>query len=285
MRLASLLLLVALAACGGSTATAPDSGPAANADATTSDASPPADATSDAATPANVGFVTLLSDTAPAHARASATFLTGGPAYLCTEQPSGPCILYRCTPRPGASTRPAPHAGVVQLTGLTQPLSLTPATDGSYPASILQTTSLWAGGETLTASAPGASVPAFTTSVTTPRRITLSAPTLPTGDWMIDRAQPIALTWSGATAEDLIVTLGVITLGPLELECVFPASAGSATLPAAALGLLPAGDAYYTMVSRTRRQLDVSDWRITLRADTDAILPDARLVEGQAVLR
>ncbi|MCC6995787.1 MAG: hypothetical protein IT370_14345 [Deltaproteobacteria bacterium] len=284
MRLAPLLLLVSLTSCGGSSATTPDGGSATDAspsDARPSDAGP----SSDAAAPANVGFITLLSDTAPAHARASATFLTGGPAYLCTEQPSGPCILYRCTPRPGASTRPAPHAGVVQLTGLTQPLSLTPATDGSYPASILQTTSLWAGGETLTASAPGASVPAFTTSVTTPRRITLSAPTLPTGDWMIDRAQPIALTWSGATAEDIIVTLGVITLGPLELECVFPASAGSATLPAAALGLLPAGDAYYTMVSRTRRQLDVSDWRITLRADTDAILPDARLVEGQAVLR
>lgn len=284
MRLAPLLLLLCLAACGGSSATTPDGGGATDAspsDAGRLDAGP----SSDAAAPANVGFITLLSDTAPAHARASATFLTGGPAYLCTEQPSGACTLYRCTPRPGASTRPAPHAGIVQLTGLTQPLSLTPATDGSYPASILQTTSLWTGGETLTASAPGASVPAFTTSVMTPRRITLSAPTLPTGDWMIDRAQPIALTWSGATAEDIIVTLGVITIDPVELECVFPASAGAGTLPAAALGLLPTGDAYYTIVSRTRQQVDTADWRITLRADTDAILPDARLVAGQAVLR
>ncbi len=285
MRLASLLLLVALAACGGSTATAPDSGPAANADATTSDASPPADATSDAATPANVGFVTLLSDTAPAHARASATFLTGGPAFLCTEQPSGACTLYRCSPRPGASTRPAPHAGIIQLTGLTQALSFTPATDGSYPVSILQTSSLWTGGETVTASAPGASVPAFTASVTTPHRITLGAPALPTGDWLIDRTQPIVLTWSGASAEDVIVTLGANTVDPLELECVFPASAGTGTLPAAALGLLPAGDAYYGIVTRTRRQVDVPAWRITLRADTDAILPDARLVAGSAVLR
>lgn len=284
MRLASLLLLVPLAACGGSSATTPDGGPTTDAGA--SDASPSdASSTADAAAPANVGFITLLSDTAPPHARASATFLTGGPAYLCSEQPAGPCILYRCTPRPGAGTRPAPHAGPIQLTGLTQPLDFTPATDGTYPVSILQTTSLWTGGETLTASAPGATVPAFTTTVTTPRRITLSAPTLPTGDWLIDRAQPLALTWSGATTEDLIVTLGIITIDPVELECVFPASAGTGTLPAAALGLLPAGDAYYTIVSRTRRQVDVSDWRITLRTDTDAILPDARLVSGQAVLR
>ncbi|MCC6995792.1 MAG: hypothetical protein IT370_14370 [Deltaproteobacteria bacterium] len=71
-----------------------------------------------------------------------------------------------------------------------------------------------------------------------------------------------------------------MTARPVIVSLDAPAARASASKAAST-----AVDSSELEPSRTRRQIDVSDWRITLRADTDAILPDARLVEGQAVLR
>jgi hypothetical protein len=232
---------------------------------------------------ARLGFVTLSSDQSPARARAVATFLEGGPAFLCSEQVSGACTLYRCMPRPGAGGAPAPTAGVIRITGTTAPLALTPAPDGFYEVMVLQS-SLWMGGETITASAAGDRVPAFSDTLTTPGRITLTAPAVPAGDYRIDRGRDLALTWSGGAAEEVIVTIGLNTSDPFELECTFPAAGGAGTIPAAGLSLLPAGDGYYSALTRKRKRLSAGAWQVTLRADSNATLPDGRLVLGPAIL-
>jgi hypothetical protein len=217
----------------------------------------------------NSGFITLSSNTSPASTRANATFLPGGPAYRCPETRFGACVYYACTRRTPDSL-PVPSAGVIDVTGGTSTLTFTPLTDGTYDT-VTRQSSLWTSPVMLDVTAAGAEIPAFAGAWSTPARVTVSAP-VPSDPWVVTRSGDVTLVWTGGTTEEVVATFGSLASNdPTEVECTFPASAGTGVVPAAALGMLPAGDGYYGVVSRTRSVVGAGVWHVTLRAESDAV--------------
>jgi hypothetical protein len=253
---------------------ASESGPDSASDASPADAGPQL----------RTGFVSLRSNLAPAHTRIVATFLPGGPAYHCPEQPFGDCVFVSCTPRRPADPLPAPAAGVISIAGGSAPVSLSPGADGTYDI-VTQSTSLWSGGETLTVSAPGDDVPAFDGQVDAPVRITVTSPATNAADWSLARDADLTVTWTGGTTGEVVVLFGTMaTDDPNEVECRFQANAGQGIVPAAALGMLPAGDGYFSVASRHVTPLPAGTWTVRVKAESDAVTSDGALVQGRVVL-
>jgi hypothetical protein len=238
----------------------------------------------DLAEPAGpVGFVTLSSTSMPAGVLANATFLPDGPAFVCPPQSFASCTFYPChrPPPPDGGGGNPPNAGAIDVTGGLMPAHFTPLADGSYDPVHLSSTG-WNGGESLTVTAAGGGVPAFAGSLVAPKLATVSAPALPSADFMVDRSKDLVFTFTGVASETVIVTFGANTSDPTEVECVFAGSAGTGTVPAAALALLPAGGGYFQVVSRARTELTAGSWNITFRADADAISPSGAPFNGGA---
>jgi hypothetical protein len=270
----SLILLAATAGCTDATAPV-DAGADGGADL----ANPPGDASTDGP----VGFVTLSGTSMPASVLANATFLPGGPAYNCDQTPAGACIFYSCTPRSGsAGPSPAANPGAIDVTGGLQSLRFTPLADGTYDPVHL-TGALWNGGEMLTVTAPGGGVPAFTESLSAPRLATVSAPALPATDWNVDRTKDLTFSWSGLTTDDLIVIFGSNSVNPIEVDCTFPGSAGTGTVGASALALLPAGSGYFQVISRSVSLVGAGPWQVKFRVESDAVSPAGAPFNGGAV--
>lgn len=237
-----------------------------------------------------LGVVSLTASPAPsASLYATTTFLPGGSAFVCGAPPPsvGNCTVYLCTPRAvGSPPAVQPNAGVVSVDGGAMPLVFSPGSDGWYDP-IQKATAVFVGGETLTASAVGtADVPAFVAKTKAPKVATISAPALPSGDWVVDRTTPIELTWSGlSSAERVSVTFGANTTNPNEIECLFDGDAGSGTVPAEALAHLPAGDGYFQILSRTQAVVADKPWNVRFTANMQAVDATGATFTGGAQIK
>lgn len=223
------------------------------------------------ATGGPVGFVSVYSDREADSARASAAFLRDGSAFVCTEITEGACTLFDCAARPapdGGVGTPA-SAGAIGITGGSQAVALAVASDGYYDPVVVNAP-LFAGGETLTVTAPGASgadgVPAFSASLTAPKVAILTAPALPSGDLVVDRSQDLPVSWSNALTETVLVTLGSQRQLPLEIECRFSGSGGTGVVPASLLAHLPKGSGFFEILTRAEQQTQAGSWTIAFRA-------------------
>ncbi len=159
-----------------------------------------------------------------------------GPDSGCTDMTFGPCDIGTC-----AAATSNPNAGTITVMGGTQAVTLTPGSDGSY-TDATGTTALWNGGETLTISASGGMVPAFMGSVQAPAPVTVNqlggaAWPAATATVNVSRATDLVVTWT-ATTGSVLIGIANNTSG---MTCVFDGSAGTGTIPAAALGQLAAG--------------------------------------------
>jgi hypothetical protein len=239
----------------------------------------------DAGPDVRTGFITMSSNRMPPQARISATFLEGGPAYRCPAQQSGPCAFLQCERRTPLDPLPLPTSGTVSITGGSTPVTLVPDGDGFYDVEIL-TQALWMDGDVLTVAGSGGDVLAFQDTVAVPARLALTAPAIPSGVWMLPRANDVVFSWTGATTEEVVIILGTLaTNDPTEVECRFPGSAGTGAVPAAALALLPSGQGYFSVAGSVQKRLAVGDWSVTLRAESDAVLPGNGLAYGELDLQ
>jgi hypothetical protein len=147
-------------------------------------------------------------------------------------------------------------AGTLTVSGGTAPVVIAPTNTAGYVSYSYQSTSgagdggpSFAAGDTLTVSASGAAAPAFSATVTVPGTIQVTeppppSPTLPDGAPLVFPmlAAPIARTtdlpiaWTGGSSGNVLVAL---SSSGTSIECLFPESAGSAVIPAAALSYLP----------------------------------------------
>lgn len=94
-------------------------------------------------------------------------------------------------------------------------------------------------------SAPGASVPAFAASLTAPVRP--GSVTINLDGGAVDRTQPLAVQWSGGSPQ---VTLGLVSVGDagfVTIDCRFPSSAATGTVPVRAMQQLAPGTLYVTV--------------------------------------
>lgn len=256
-------LVALLAACGG--------GNGGNSDASGG---------GDASKPAHSGYVQAQSidamnvpGTPIQSGTASAGFFTSGAA--CTmQQQLGPCVLQTCT----TGLTGAASAGLITISGGAETMTLAPAMDKTYAQ---QTASerLFMGGETLTYSAQGADIPAFTKTLTAPARATITSPAKPSTSLAVSRTQDLTVTWTGGAGGKVQVALIGATIAST-LLCRFEASAGTGTIPAAALAMLPAGNGGFAMASIADTEQDTGDWAIDVSAYFNAVWPDDSIVSG-----
>jgi hypothetical protein len=183
----------------------------------------------------------------------------------------GPCELSF-----GSGGSPPMDSGQLSLSGGFMSETLMYEASGYPPLSLLET--VWPAGFTVSVSATGATVPAWSASVVMPQVASIAAPDLasiPT--W--SRTSDVTFTWQGGTH---FVTITVGSVSGL-LECHFPATASSGTIPAAALAKLPPGMAVVSGSSTNRTVTNAGDWEISLIA---AHVPDpSNLYRGQVVLQ
>jgi hypothetical protein len=161
----------------------------------------------------------------------------------CTTTVASNCTTIVCVPSDGGTSAVVTNqsAGVVSVTGVKgSALMISPGAGNVYTAAT-GSTQLWDGGEMLTASAPGAVVPAFSgKTVVAPSVVGVTAPACSLASCgTIMRSSPLAFTWTNGTqgtinASATTVKNGVTTY----INCTFAATAGTGTISAAVLGQL-----------------------------------------------
>jgi hypothetical protein len=226
----------------------------------------------------------------------SAAFWVGSPVSdpVCSTVTIGECVVSRCPEEQpgdcasGSSCGPQPaSAGVISLTGGSVPVSITP-TDATYSSYIGNDSTLWTGGQTLTISAAGATVPAFSVNLAAPSQAIIQSPT-PTVSGIsatlaVQVANDLPLVWTG--------NVGTLVIGfnqtpspepssTTSVTCRFPASAGRATVPAGALSTLKPGMGSFSASVVSDRTVNVGGWSIDVVVTGQAIAVDGTDYAGQ----
>jgi hypothetical protein len=218
----------------------------------------------DGGVPANAGFVGVFSynavDTSmPIMGGGVSVQFTLNAVSSCTDSVVGSCDVYVCQ-APAPTTYAS--GGTVTISGLSQAVTMAPSVGKTYTPYTAQQ-ALYAGGETINISAPGADAPAFTVAVTTPTRATITSPAKPAGGALIiDRTQDLVASWTGGGAGKVYLYVTGPATSSSNIVCRFEASAGTGSIPSAALAMLPAGMGSFTSTSVSVDTVDKGDWRI-----------------------
>jgi hypothetical protein len=190
----------------------------------------------------------------------------------CVKATIGACTTEKCPVTPTATTL---NAGPITITGTQPSVILKINTTGRYTG-FLGTTALWQGGETITASAPGATASPFTLMVRAPTTIKVTSPAAPTsGQMTINRGQPFVAHLSGSTAGSiafLATSTDATNTYRATVNCLYPGSATSFTVPASALAVLPAGTngSSVEISSSSASSTRSGEWSIVMSATSDA---------------
>jgi hypothetical protein len=203
---------------------------------------------------------------------ASAFFTRAMPAGAhCSSSTVGACTVQSCAPSDGGvSSGAQDSAGTLTLTG-TDAGTLTLNFDAGYP-NVVALIALWAGGETLTASATGATVPAFSgKTVLAPNPVTVTTPACNLGSCgTVDRSADFTLSWTGGAATNVVATLSSTKSGATGtvITCTFTSSPG--TVPTAALMQLgKSSDGYldaFSVSAINSTNFTAGSYAVTLRA-------------------
>lgn len=154
----------------------------------------------------------------------------------CISTAVNNCLFQRCdVSKRDAGTNPVTgeSAGVITITGTKQSISLSVESDGGYTP-LSKMPQLWDGGEVLSVSASGGTVPAFSDkSIVAPSILTQTAPvcaidTCPA----FDRLTPLAVAWAGGPHGTVYVDLTTLRPGGevQNVQCWFKASDGRGTI-------------------------------------------------------
>lgn len=278
---------VAAPAEAGSDAAAPVDG--GEEDATDGASAPDA---ADAAPADHIGAIFAISDTTAADGGAKSSYRAGAsfthvtvPDGATQTKTIGPCVLETIGEGTAAQETDV-SAGAVHLTGGAVAIDLAPKGDNTYAPSV-GASSLYAGGETLVATADGKDVPAFTTSLTAPSKVTLAAPLVTSGALTVKRSNGVTATFSsagtGATAGAVVLYFSATsTTMAFALTCTFDGAAGSGTIPAAAFADFPAGPGTFDFYVKQTSRVVVAPWDIRFTASKAVVDPAGIALAGDA---
>lgn len=233
----------------------------------------------------NRGAVFLTSDpTSPqAFHSAGAYFVARATAdQSVTRKTVGPCTVEIFGD--GASPKETERsAGTLTFTGLAKAVTLPPAVDKTYDG-VNGSGPLWTGGETITVTAAGADVPSFTTTLTAPSKLTLTAPALQAGTPLkVTRSAGLDAAWTGASSGDVVLYVDAASgSSAFSTTCAFPASAGKGTIPAAALADFPAGAGTFNLYVKTVSVLTPPDGYVRVTASSLLVEGTGRGTAGDA---
>jgi hypothetical protein len=151
----------------------------------------------------------------------------------CVAVTSGACTTLTC---PAAAAPPSLNAGTITIDGL---VGGTATLAGPAYAPEVTATQRFLGGETITARAGGAEVPAFERSVVAPPFLTLTAPSwAPASTLVIARGKDLSLAWDGGGGS--AVAFVALTSPGVTVQCEAPAKSAVLVVPSTALAALPA---------------------------------------------
>ncbi len=219
---------------------------------------------------------------------AFSTIVSSGPpnsGTSCTTQTVGSCTSSRCvtvdagTPVDAGFTLTQDSAGVITIAGtkLDGGVTLVPSADNTY-AALSATSRLSAVGDTLTVSAAGATVPAFSgKTVVTPASVTVTAPGCAASNCgSIPRNAPLLVTWTGGTVGTVTVSAFVgVGAETSIVQCSYDASAGTGTVPTAALGTLPAGMGSFSVSVANKTTFTAGSYDVSLAVQGSGVAGSA----------
>jgi hypothetical protein len=298
LSLASSLLLLALAAGGswGGFGCSSSSAEASGADGGGSDATTET-STSDASVDSGEagagdqsGFVYVISDSTTTDGgtksdyRAGASFVrTTAPDTSRTTKTVGPCEVE--TLNASTPSEVDVSAGTVHIEGGSAKLDLVPTASAAYDE-LTAASLLFAGGESLSVRADGKDVPAFTTMLVAPSKVTLSAPAPTMGTLTITKSAGLTASFTGASSGKVVFYLSATTATQAySARCKFPANATTAQIPAEALSDLPAGDGFYDFYVEERSDVAPPGWNVHFTASKAIVDPAGVALQGPAVFQ
>jgi hypothetical protein len=222
--------------------------------------------------PSQQGTVAIQSGPTSAAALAEFDSAPSSRATLTVED-LGSCYVITATPDPNASSKMV-SAGAIVIAGARQTVTLTPDANGSYAQFSETVGPLWRGGETVTITAAGDAVPAFSASETAASPVDVTAPALPApgAQLTVDRTRDLAFAWSRGTAGRVQAALSP-DAGDVSVACDFPTSAGMGAIPAAVLGRLPSGATGVVSLSGGGTDfhfVEAGGWSIAIQVGTNA---------------
>jgi hypothetical protein len=202
----------------------------------------------------------------------------GGPNECTTMDRMGPCYVQHCD----RSMAMYVSAGAITISGgAGQPISLVPDASNRY-SPFSMPAELFPAGQTINLAASGATAPAYTASVTMPGQVTITSPAKPAGSLAVTRSQDFTITWSSQMTDIVEVSASSNPDPNTELVCAFPAAAGSGTVPAALLAMLPAGMGGMSVTSWETVQNRVNDWSLFFSVFRTGLWPDGTTASIQA---
>lgn len=208
------------------------------------------------ATTRGVGYVTVISirTTSTADAMLAGFYASAAdrtPGMKPVNETLGPCVVTTYVPDgTAAGNRPSLSAGVITLTGGNGTSTITPMSGqyvlGATPAAGQP---YFNPGQTLSFSAAGDVVPAFTATIVAPSVTTLTAPLDKSGSGAplpTSRSTDLVVSFTGGSGK---VRAGIngkdASGGSLNVVCTFATSTLNGVIPASALGRFAPGEATF----------------------------------------
>jgi len=198
---------------------------------------------------------------------ASAEFSNGSQSDNCVKTMQvGSCLGYVCTPVVDAGA-PYESAGTLSLAGgkLASPLDFATSDEATYA---LDDTHLdVSAGQTLTVTASGGTVPAFTQSIVAPAGIDLTKPNVGSGTGSTSTSADLVVAWSGGQSGDTVLFEGLSGGSAYYFACTWDATVGTGTVPKAILAELAGQQsAEIEWLEGTTKTFDAGGYAITLTA-------------------
>ncbi len=210
-----------------------------------------------------------VTNTVPSYV-ASASFFDWTGA-VCQVTPVGPCSLLEClVPTGTVLSSMGASAGAIAISGGAVSLDLMPSGSNVYNQGD-QLNPYFTGGDVVTMTAAGGTVPTFTSTLTAPDGVTLTSDFAGLGT--VPRSSDFVTTWStGPTNGSVTIQIGSYVMDATggtsrSLDCEYDITAGTATVPTAALQLFPAGSANISIESVERQVQTVGDWEVSTRLE------------------
>ncbi len=215
---------------------------------------------------------------------ASASFARGGSVVtpsVCMPTTYGACAVWDCpVTDPGGGPTPEPttppDAGSITIASEMDTFSveLTPDATGAYGLST--PSGYLGGGETVTITASGGGVPAFTHTLTYPLVLLLTEPALAAGEGTVhaSRSADLVLRWDrGIKGVALQIQTRSTTSGAPYLVCLAAAEDGTLTIPAAALTAVAAGTELL-LLGVLGERATAGDYAVNIAAAGAVMTPD-----------
>jgi hypothetical protein len=127
-------------------------------------------------------------------------------------------------------------AGDITVSGGTSPITMPGSKYGYQYTSTLGP--IFSSGDVVRVAASGATAPPFTATVTIPQSLSVTSPAAAYGTVTMSRTSDVTIAWTGGGTDNVQVELDQYAPQAITIVCAFPASAGSGTIPLAAVSNL-----------------------------------------------